>query len=146
VRVEERELDRQVGEQMLLLLHELKRGQGRLDLAAVIHPDAEMRLLIAYGAVVRGRDRIVAALERAQRDTGLYEASVRRFEWLDDQTALTFGRARYRLPAGGYADGKVFWLDEFRDRLIWRAHVFMREQGARQTYEERLEARVRDLF
>jgi hypothetical protein len=44
-RVKERELDRQVEEQMLLLLHELKRGQGRLDLAAVIHPDAEMRLI-----------------------------------------------------------------------------------------------------
>jgi hypothetical protein len=100
VRVEERGLDRHAGEQMLLLLHERKRDAGPLDLAVMIHPDAEMRLLITYGAVVRGRDQIVAALERAQRDAGLCEASVRRFEWLDDQTVLTFGRARYKLPAG----------------------------------------------
>jgi hypothetical protein len=135
-------LDQHAAEAMVRLLHEHRRGGGEHDLAAVIHPDAEMRLLITYGTVLHGGATIVSALEGARRNAELYDATVRRFEWLDDQTVLAFGHARYALPGGGHAEGRVYWLDEFRDRLIWRAHVFMRETGARRAYEERFEERA----
>jgi hypothetical protein len=135
-------LDRAEAERMVRLLHEHRRGGGGSDLVAVIHPEAEMRLLIIYGTVLRGGATIIRALESARRNAELYDASVRRFEWLDQRTLLVFGHARYALPGGGHAEGRVYWLDEFRDGRIWRAHVFMREAGARRAYEERFEERA----
>ena len=135
-------LDQRAAEAMVRLLHEHRRGGDKHDLAAVIHPEAEMRLLITYGTVLHGGATITAALENAHRNAELYDATVRKFEWLDARTVLAFGHARYALPGGGHAEGRVYWLDEFRDRLIWRAHVFMHEAGARSAYEERFEQRA----
>ena len=135
-------VDRASAERMLRRLHEHRRGQKPVDIASMIHPQAEMRLLITFGVLLQGRAMIVEALERAQRNAELYQGTVRRFEWLDDETVLTFGRARYALTGGGHAEGRVFWLDEFRDGLIWRVHVYMREAGARRAYEEQFEKRT----
>jgi hypothetical protein len=132
-------LDRHAAERMVRLLHEHRRGGGEGDLASIIHSDAEMRLLITYGTLLHGGATIIQALESARRNAELYDATVRRFEWLDEHTVLAFGHARYALPGGGHAEGRVYWLDEFRDERIWRAHVFMREAGARRAYEERFE-------
>lgn len=62
----------------------------------------------------------------------MYSLTVRRFERLDDHTVLTFGRGRYALEGGGFAEGRLYWLDDFRDGLIYRALVFMQrpEQDA----------------
>jgi hypothetical protein len=135
--------DRLEAEKMLRALHEHRQGRLRADdLSPMIHPDAEMRLMIAFGALLRGRETIVRALRSARRDTTVYYATIRRFEWLDDRTVLTFGRGRYALEGGGYAESRLYWLDEFEDGLIRRAHVFMREDSARRAYEERFEERT----
>ena len=128
---------------MLRALHEHKRDNVPADqLAPMIHPQAEMRLVIAFGATLQGRDTIVDALRSARRNASLYDARVRRFEWLDETTVLTFGQGRYALEGGGYAEGRLYWLDEFLDGLIYRAQVFMQEAGARRAYEERFEERT----
>jgi hypothetical protein len=111
-------LDQRQAEAMVRLLHEHRRGGDESDLTAVIHPEAEMRLLITYGTVLHGGPTIINALENARRNAELYDATVRRFEWLDDRTVLAFGHARYALPGGGHAEGRMYWLDEFRDGLV----------------------------
>jgi ketosteroid isomerase-like protein len=135
-------LDRPEAERMMRLLHEHRRGGGGSDLVAVIHPDAEMQLLITYGTVLHGGATIIRALESARRNAELYDATVRRFEWLDERTALVFGHARYALPGGGHAEGRVYWLDEFRDGRISRSHVYVREAGARRAYEQGFKERA----
>ena len=32
------------------------------------------------------------------------------------------------LRLGGHAEGNVYWLDEFRDGLIWRVQAFLHEK------------------
>src|SRR5262245_35053994 len=72
-------LDQRAAEAMVRLLHEHRRGGDEDDLAAAIHPQAEMRLLITYGTVLHGGATITAALENARRNAELYDARVRRF-------------------------------------------------------------------
>jgi hypothetical protein len=134
-------VDRQAGEAMLRCLHEHVKGVepvGRI--ADLIHPQARMRLLVSFGATLRGRQAVLEALQTG-RQAALYHAEVRRFEWLDDHTVLTFGRARYALQQGGHAEGSVVWLDEFRHGLVWSVQVFMHEQGARRAYKQRRKQR-----
>lgn len=127
---------------MLRGLHEHQAGEAPVArLASMIHPQAEMRLLIAFGTTLSGRDTILNALRSARRNAVLYQGRVSRFEWLGEDTVLVFGTARFALERGGHGHGSLYWLDEFRDGLIYRAHVFMREAGARRAYEERFEER-----
>jgi hypothetical protein len=123
-------LDRNAAETMLRAMHEHEGGAPLGDVADLIHPDAEMRLLVSFNRPLRGRDAVVEALERG-RQAAIYRAQVERFEWLDDQTVLTTARARYALEQGGFAEGRVFWLDEFRDGKIWRVRNFKQEAEAR---------------
>jgi hypothetical protein len=66
------------------------------------------------------------------------EAEMRLFEWLDDQTVLASANARYALERGGFAAGTVYWLNEFREGLIWSIRAFQSESAARDAYDERL--------
>jgi hypothetical protein len=77
---------------------------------------------------------VIEALERG-RQASIYRAQVERFEWLDDETVLTSARARYALEQGGFAEGRVFWLDELRDGKIWRVRNFKQEAEARAAYD-----------
>jgi hypothetical protein len=114
-------------------MHEHTTEDAISAIASLIHEEAEMRLLVSHGRLVHGRDAVVEALTQGwAADT--FRAHVDRFEWLDDQTSLTFARARYALEGGGLAEGKVFWLDELRDGMIWRVEVFKSEADARQAY------------
>jgi hypothetical protein len=115
---------------MLRAMHEHEGGAPLGAVAELIHPEAEMRLLVSFNRPLRGRDAVVEALERG-RQAAIYRAQVERFEWLDDQTVLTTARARYALEQGGFAEGRVFWLDEFRDGKIWRVRNFKQEADAR---------------
>jgi hypothetical protein len=104
-------------------------------IAPYIHPDAEMRLLVSYGELVRGRDRVARSMQEG-REAATWRAEVNQVEWLDPDTALTSGYARYPLRGGGFGEGRVFWLDRFRDGMIWRVRVFRSEDEARQVYED----------
>ena len=88
---------RQAAETKLRLMHQRLRDTIPLDeLAEVIHPQAEMKLLVSLRQPLYGRTAVVEALEQG-RLAAMYRGEVRRFEWLDEQTVLTFGRARYGL-------------------------------------------------
>jgi hypothetical protein len=129
-------LDRETAENMLRAMHEHQSGSPVEEIAATVHPDAEMRLLVSFNRLVRGRAAVVDALESG-RPAAIFRARVERFEWLDDRTVLTLARARYALEQGGFADSRVFWIDEFRDGLIWRIRNFRQESEARRAYEQR---------
>jgi hypothetical protein len=89
-----------------------------------------MRLLITYGELVHGRDAVMRAMQEG-REASTWRAAVNAIEWVEDDVALTSGYARYPLQTGGFGEGKVFWLDELRDEMIWRVHVFRDEEEAR---------------
>jgi len=128
-------IDRQAAEAMLRAMHEHQAGPTTADLAPFIHPDAEMWLLVSFNRPLEGRAAVLEALERG-RQAAIFRAHVERFEWLDDQTTLTFARARYALEQGGHAEGRVVWLDEIRDGMIWRVRNFKHEADARAAYED----------
>lgn len=127
-------VDRATAEATLRAMHEHEGGTRLGAIAATIRPDAEMRLLVSFGRLLRGREAVVEALEGG-RQAAIYRGHVERFEWLDEQTVLSFARARYALEQGGFAEGSVVWLDELRDGLIWRVRAFRREDEAREAYE-----------
>jgi ketosteroid isomerase-like protein len=118
------------------LLREVHEHEGRApvgEIASYIHPDCRMRLLVSFGKLLRGRDAVLTALAEG-REASIYRARLERFEWLDETTVLSFGRARYALEQGGFAEGRVVWLDRFRDGLIWSIRAFTREADARRLY------------
>jgi hypothetical protein len=121
-------------------MHEHTTEDGVGDLSALIHEDAEMRLLVSHGQLIKGRDAVLEALARGW-EAETFHARVERFEWLDGATSLTLARARYALEGGGLTEGKVYWLDELRDGKIWRVRVFKTEADARQAYAEPLAGR-----
>jgi ketosteroid isomerase-like protein len=129
-----RSVDRETAEAMLRAMHEHAGGSPTGEIADFIHPDAEMRLLVSFNRLLRGRDAVVEALEHG-RPAAIFRAHVERFEWLDEQTSLAFARARYALEQGGYAEGRIVWLDEIRDGKIWRVRNFTHEAEARRAYE-----------
>src|SRR5713101_1092679 len=125
--------DRAAVETMLRTMHEHQADAPIDELSDLIHPDAEMRLLVSFGRPLVGRTAVLTALERG-REAHMFRANVLRFEWLDETTVLSFARARYALENGGMAEGRVFWLDQVRDGLIWRVEAFKSEAAARQTH------------
>ena len=58
------------------------RGMHERSIEELIHPQAEMRLLVSYGELVEGREGIAAAL-RHGREAGTFYVRVEHFEWLD---------------------------------------------------------------
>jgi hypothetical protein len=82
---------------------------------------------------MRGRDQIIDSLDSA-RHRMIYSAEVDRCEALDPDTLLLRGQARYAAERG-ISHSTVFWLDRFRDRLLWRASAFRTEAEARAAYE-----------
>ena len=120
-------------ESMLRTMHEHEGRAPAAEIADVIHPDCQMRLLVSFGTLLRGREAVLEALEEG-RQAAIFRADVDRFEWLDETTVLAFARARYALEKGGHAEGRVVWLDQFRDGLIWRVQAFRQEDDARRAY------------
>jgi hypothetical protein len=62
----------------------------------------------------------------------IYSAEIERWEALDPTTLLLRGQARYAVERG-----LSYWLDSFRDRLLWRVAAFRKEAEARAAYESR---------
>jgi hypothetical protein len=66
----------------------------------------------------------------------LFRATISSLEWLDEVTVLASGYARYpRDP--GWAESAVWWLNEFRDGMLWRVRGFFRKDDARQAHASR---------
>ena len=130
------EATRRRAEYALRAMHHYSVEHPIQEIASLIHPDAEMRLLVSYGKPVRGRRQVLEALAHG-REAATFKAEVLSFDWLDDTTSLTAAFARYPLERGGIAEGRIYWLDELRDGLIWRVAVFKREEDARRAYAQR---------
>ena len=114
-------------------MHEHEGSASVEEIAPFIHPECKMRLLVSFGKLLRGREAVLAALGGG-RQAAIFRGRVERFEWLDETTVLSFARARYALESGGFAEGRVVWLDQFRDGLIWRVQAFKQEADARRAY------------
>ena len=125
--------ERAILESRLRAVHEHEGRAPIEEIASFIHPECRMRLLVSFGRLLRGREAVLEALDEG-REAAIYRAQLERFEWLDDTTVLSFGRARYALEQGGFAEGRVVWLDRFRDGLIWSIHASKSEADARRAY------------
>jgi hypothetical protein len=117
------------------VFHESDHSADPDRLAALIHEDAEMSLVMTHFRRLRGRDAIMEALYR-ERESALYDASVAWQEWLDGDTLLVRGQVRYALEDRGFAQTTIWWLDRFRDGLLWRVDAFKDERSARRAYAD----------
>jgi len=115
--------------------HEHQIDEPLERIAELISEDAEMRLLVAHLRLLRGKHAIMGALEEG-REAEMYSAKVEWCEPLDDETLLVAGHARYATENGGVGHSAVWWLDRFRDGLLWRAEAFLSEAEARAAYKE----------
>jgi hypothetical protein len=118
-------------EEVLRAFHEWSAETATV-VARLIHPQAVMQLLVSFGEPIRGRAAVLEALD--SDSAAIFRAHVEAFEWLDEQTSLTTAHARYPLRGRGFAEGRVFWLDELRDGLIWRVRVYQQKDDARNAF------------
>jgi len=125
-------------EAMARRFHERQLQDAPERIAALIHPSAEMALVVNDFGSVQGRDQIVALLGEA-RQRMIYSAWVERCEKIDETTLLLRGQARYPLERG-LAHSTVYWLDSFQDELLWRVQAFRTETEARAAYESQQSA------
>jgi len=113
--------------------HESEDDADRKRLSESIHEDAEMTLVMTHFRAVRGRDAIIQALY-SRRESLLYSARVERSDWLDDHTLLVRGQVRYAAEDSGIIQSTMYWVDEFRDGLLWRLRAFQDEATARKAH------------
>jgi len=123
-------------EEIARRFHECSDDVDRHELAGWIHEDAEMSLLMTHFETVRGREAIMDALF-SRRESLLYDARVESFEWLDNETVIVQGKARYALSDHGVTQSTVWWLDEFRDGLLRHVEAFVEKAAARHAYMHR---------
>jgi hypothetical protein len=108
--------------------HQLGAPLGLLE--ELMCDDAEMVLFANMLRPLRGRSEIIATVARG-RASATYRASVGSFEWLDRDVVLVRGHVRYALVGGGFTEGRVWWVDQFRGRSLCRVHGFTHEDEAR---------------
>ena len=93
-----------------------------------------MTLVMTHFRTVHGRDAIVEALYR-RRESLLYSARVEGSDWLDDHTLLVRGQVRYAEEESGLTQSAIWWVDQFRDGLLWRVRAFRNEATARRAHQ-----------
>lgn len=113
--------------------HERQLKAPLTSIATLIHEDAEMALVVSDLATLRGRAEILSRLSDV-REAMVYSATVERCEGVGPDTLLLCGRARYATDRG-VGDSAVFWIDEFRDGLLWRVRAYWSESEARRAYK-----------
>lgn len=106
----------------------------------LIHEEAEFSLLVFEERTIRGKGAIVRELNSWKG--ALYKPVAEEVQRLDETTVLVRGFGQYPRGRGGHGTGQVWWLDEVRDGLVWRARGFTSEQAARAAYEKQFEDRV----
>ena len=113
--------------------HQSEDDADRKRLSESIHENAEMALVMTHFRTIRGRDAIIEALYR-RRESLLYSARVERSDWLDDHTLFVRGQVRYAAEDTGIIQSTMYWVDEFRDGLLWRVQAFQDEASARSAH------------
>jgi ketosteroid isomerase-like protein len=107
--------------------------RGDLDgLAALVHPEAEIRMLLLGEEVARGPNELREALER--RRSLVHEPTMTHVEAVSDDAAIMVGRIQYTDTQGGITDREAAWLTVLRDGRIWRTWVFASADEARSAY------------
>lgn len=117
--------------------------RGDLDeLAALIHPDAEIQMLLLGGDSARGPEELRDALTR--REGVVHEPTVTQVESVADDAAIMVGRIQYSDIRGGLTDREAAWLTILRDGKLWRCWVFASAEEARTAYAELPRSEVAD--
>jgi hypothetical protein len=98
-------------------------------LSETIHEDAEMTLVMTHFRSIRGKEAILEALFRP-RESLFYSAHVDAVEWIAEQTLLVRGDVRHAVEYASTANSRIWWVDEFRDGLLWRVTAFRNESEA----------------
>jgi ketosteroid isomerase-like protein len=96
--------------------------KDRDGLAALLHEDVVFAAQIVDGAVLRGRDNVLALFYDDVFSWPIYEAEALRVEPLSSTFALVTGRVRYMKQLGGLADVPVIWLLGMADGQL--AHLY----------------------
>jgi hypothetical protein len=91
------------------------------------------------GRTVTGRTAIAGELNSWKGR--LYKPTAFDVQLLDEATALVRGSAQYPRERG-HASGQVWWVDQIRDGLVWRAHGFSSETAARAHHEQGFRRRI----
>jgi len=107
--------------------HEYQTDAPIDRLAGLIHDDAQMTLFVNRLRPLSGKPAILSAIGRG-RDALLYSARVFRCHLVDERAVAVYGQARYCPDDRSSTIRDVFWLDEFRDGLLWRVDGFISER------------------
>jgi len=108
-------------------------ADGRLkELAAFVHPDAEIEMLFLQGDVARGPTGLLEALEQAARSP--HKPVMTGIEELDADAAVMYGTIRLPIPEHGLAYRNAAWLGVLRDGLLWRVTTHADVDAARAAY------------
>lgn len=110
--------------------HESDHDTDPTRIVQWIHEDSQMTLVRTHFRRIDGLQGIMDALYR-ERESVFYNAHVDRLEWLDEWTLLLRGYVRYAVEDKGFTQSTIWWLDEFRDGLLWRVRTFKNEAAAR---------------
>ena len=113
-------------------LHERRGGAELNQLAELLHEQVQTALFENNLEPVEGRSAVLARM-RSPRGS-VFRANVGSLEWLDEETILASGYALYPLDRGGWAEGRVWWLNEFREELLWRVRGFRSQEDALGAY------------
>ena len=107
--------------------------RGDLDaLAELVHPEAEIQMLLLGGDVARGPEGLREALAQV---TVVHQPTVTAIESIGDDAALMIGRLQYTDTRGGLSDHPAVWLSVLRDGKLWRSLTFGSVEEARAGYD-----------
>jgi ketosteroid isomerase-like protein len=109
--------------------------RGDLEaLAAFIHPDAEIEMLLLAGGAAHGPLELRDALAGAER--GIHRPRASRFEAFGDDAVVMTGRIQHRDARGAIYDRKAVWLTIVRDGKLWRSRALADAADVPAAYEE----------
>lgn len=109
--------------------------QGDLDgLAELVHPEAELQMLLLGDDPARGPDGLRDALR--PRGDVVHRPTVTHIESISDDAAIMAGRIQYTDTRGGLTDREAVWLTVLREGRLWRTRVFASADEARAAYAD----------
>lgn len=108
-------------------------------LASWLDPDVEVSTLATGREPVRGRDAVLETMRDAI--ARMYSIELTRYEQVDDDTVLGFGRARFPLEPHGFGEGTMTWLFELRGERLVRVRAFQEPDAAWEAIRARSPAR-----
>jgi ketosteroid isomerase-like protein len=101
-------------------------------LAELVHPEAEIQMLLLGEGPARGPNELREALER--RKGVVHHPTMTHIEAISDDAAVMVGRIQYTDTRGGLTDREAAWLTVLREGRLWRTWVFASVDEARSAY------------